>query len=314
MDDSPIVEVQDAEAAFSVLSDRTRIDILRALFDADDEPLTFAALRESVGIRDSGQFNYHLGKLTDGFVRKTDDGYELRSAGRNVIGALLAGSYTMAGSIDPIPLDEPCPSCEFGRSAGERGGTDETVSTGADRGTLTFDYEDDRVRIECSTCPFQTAFPLPPGALADHPVERYPHVADRYLRTLLAQCRNEFCSQCYAHVEPSFTTFDELSSIEPPTTFFDAVAVVYECDRCEMSTQANLSTLLLDHPLVSAFFLEFGIDVRDEPLWRMGAIAGEPRSTMLDDGLAEVSFVADDARLTLTVDDRLEVVDSRRSG
>ena len=294
MDDEHIVEAVEPEAAFAALADGSRLDILHALYEADGQTATFSELRDAVGMADSGKFNYHLGKLRGRFVRKAADGYELRSAGRNVVGALLSGAYTMAGSIEPIVLEDPCPAC-----AGE----------------LTFDYADERVRIECDACPFRSAFPVPPGAFADHPVERFPWVADRYVRTLLTQSRSGFCSQCYGRVEPSLRPFDELAWLDSRPDFGDVVAVVYDCERCGMSTQINLATIMLDHPEVSAFHHEFGVDVRDVPIWRMGGVEGEPQSALLDDdaGAARVTYAADGDRLTLTVDERLEVVGVERS-
>ena len=289
MDDSPLVEAIEPEAAFSVLADGSRLDILHALYEADGQTATFSELRDAVGMADSGKFNYHLGKLRGRFVRKTNDEYELRSAGRNVVGALLSGAYTMAGSIDPLVLEDPCPAC-----AGE----------------LTFDYADERVHIECAACPFQSTFPVPPGAFADHPVERFPSVADRYVRTLLTQSRSGFCSQCYGHVEPTLRPFDELGWLDSYPDFGDVVAVVYDCDRCRNSTQINLATFMLDHPEVGAFHHERNVDVRDVPIWQMGAVDGEPQSAMIDDasGVAKVTYAVDGDRLTLTVDERLDVV------
>lgn len=60
--------------AFAALSDSNRVAILEALWEADGHEASFSDLRSAVGMRDSGQFNYHLGKLTDQFVRQTDDG------------------------------------------------------------------------------------------------------------------------------------------------------------------------------------------------------------------------------------------------
>jgi hypothetical protein len=91
--------------ALSVLGNETRIRILQALADAA-EPLSFTELRESVGIRDTGKFNYHLTKLCEYFVRETDDGYELGHAGSRVVAASQAAA-------NPVPSDavEECPVC-----------------------------------------------------------------------------------------------------------------------------------------------------------------------------------------------------------
>jgi hypothetical protein len=75
-----------ATEAFATLGNETRLSILLALWEAYEpfvatNAVAFSELRERVGMRDSGQFNYHLDKLRGHFVRKTDAGYELRRAG-----------------------------------------------------------------------------------------------------------------------------------------------------------------------------------------------------------------------------------------
>jgi len=54
-------------------------------------------------LRDSGQFNYHLGKLVDRFVTRTEEGCELTQPGIQVNGAIDAGSYTLARRSNPGP-------------------------------------------------------------------------------------------------------------------------------------------------------------------------------------------------------------------
>ncbi|MFC6731394.1 DUF7351 domain-containing protein [Haladaptatus sp. GCM10025893] len=119
------------DEAFALLGNETRVAILRELADASDTPLSFSALRERVGMRDSGQFNYHLGKLTGIFIDKVDAGYRLRYAGAHVMGAILAGAYEQAGTVGPFSLDDPCPVCG---------------------GTLEFSYEDERALVVCADC------------------------------------------------------------------------------------------------------------------------------------------------------------------
>lgn len=98
---------EDPTDPLSVLDNETRIDILRALAEAE-RALSFTELREQVGIRDTGKFNYHLQKLGAYFVRETEAGYELGHAGTRLIG--LAD-----GNDDPMPADatveESCPVC-----------------------------------------------------------------------------------------------------------------------------------------------------------------------------------------------------------
>ena len=90
---------RDLAAVFDLLSDETRLAIVRALADHQpDDPrratLTFSELRERVGARDAGRFNYHLGKLRDVLVEKTDCGYRLTHRGVRVASIL--------GDSDPL--------------------------------------------------------------------------------------------------------------------------------------------------------------------------------------------------------------------
>ena len=290
MDDSPLVETIEPEAAFSVLADGSRIDILRALWEADGQEATFSELCNAVGMRDSGKFNYHLSKLRGRFVRKTDDGYELQPVGHHVVGAVLAGGYTMSADLEPFTLEDHCLVCN---------------------GDLAFTYEVERAHINCQNCSYGNAFPVPPGAFADYSIDQFPRVANRYVRTLLTHARSGFCSACEGRVGPELTTFGSLKSDDVPPEFADVVAVVYDCDRCGMRTYINLSTALLDHPRVSAFHYDRGVDVRDVPIWNLGTVDGEPQSAMLADepGTARVTYGVDGHELTLTVDDSLQVVD-----
>lgn len=81
------------DEAFAVLGDDTRLQILQML-GAADEPLAFSELFDRIEYHDSSNFGYHLDKLVDHFVRKTDEGYALRQAGRRVVEAILSGAVT----------------------------------------------------------------------------------------------------------------------------------------------------------------------------------------------------------------------------
>jgi DNA-binding transcriptional ArsR family regulator len=108
--------------AFETLDGGIRVEILRALAEhrAASEPtveLSFSELRERVGLRDSGQFNYHLDKLRGQFVAKSDEGYDLTPVGQQVASALLSGVYEQGTDHDPVELDDDCPVCDEPLSA-----------------------------------------------------------------------------------------------------------------------------------------------------------------------------------------------------
>lgn len=97
--------------AFSLLGNETWLSILLALWEvhepfAEDNAVPFSELRDRVGMHDSGQFHYHLDKPAGHFVEKTDDGYELRHAGRQLVGTVIAGTGIEEPTLEPTELDE----------------------------------------------------------------------------------------------------------------------------------------------------------------------------------------------------------------
>lgn len=93
--------------ALAVLGNEIRMSILRELADAE-ESLSFTELRERIGVRDTGKFNYHLTKLCEYFVRQTESGYELGHAGTRVI---TAANPTASSEDDAREDDGTCPVC-----------------------------------------------------------------------------------------------------------------------------------------------------------------------------------------------------------
>ena len=101
----------DPDRAFWLLIDGTRLDILRAVWAADADVLSFSEIRERVGNPNSGQFNYHLNKLAGPYLSKGEGGYRLSPAGREVVRAVHAGSLTEQPRLDPAPIGSACADC-----------------------------------------------------------------------------------------------------------------------------------------------------------------------------------------------------------
>jgi hypothetical protein len=118
------------EAAFSVLSDQTRLEILTVLGKAS-EPLVFSELFERVDYDDSANFNYHLQQLLGHFVREVDDGYTLRHAGGRVVQAILSGTVTENPVVERTAVDRPCFLCG---------------------GDLELSYREERIALFCPDC------------------------------------------------------------------------------------------------------------------------------------------------------------------
>src|SRR6056297_2599481 len=90
----------EIEERFGRLAHELRIEVLRELWTAEDESLSFSELFDRVDERDSGKFSYHLDRLVPEFVRQADTGYVLTFAGRRTIGAIVSGSFTASNDLE----------------------------------------------------------------------------------------------------------------------------------------------------------------------------------------------------------------------
>jgi DNA-binding transcriptional ArsR family regulator len=91
--------------ALDVLSDETRVRIIRALAEAEGA-LAFSELRRAAGVEDDGRFNYHLSPVCDHFAREREGGYELDRSGARFI---TAADVDVADA--PVDAEEVCPVC-----------------------------------------------------------------------------------------------------------------------------------------------------------------------------------------------------------
>lgn len=80
----------DLARTFDLLSDETRLAVVRELAAADAEPLRFSELRCRVGAADGGRFNYHLRRLRGSLVEQVDEGYVLTAVGRRAAAMVVA--------------------------------------------------------------------------------------------------------------------------------------------------------------------------------------------------------------------------------
>lgn len=283
----PRVERRSPKEVFGLLGDETRIAILYALAESQEETVPFSVLRDRVGTRDSGQFNYHLGKLAGHFVRKTEDGYELTVAGSGIVGAIRAGRYTAAVSIDPIELDDSCPRCG---------------------GTITAAYEDEHVQMRCVACEeWGNRFIFPPGTVEQLDREELPAAFDRWLWTTLDRTIEGFCPNCSGRLD---------ASLQPDEDRQQGVAATFDCARCGIVAETNPSALLTSHPMAVSFYHDHGIDVRSTSTWELYVQIDRTVERLASDPLRiRVEITVDDERLLATVDESAAVTSiERRSG
>jgi len=294
----PFARRVEPEAVFATLADETRLGVLRALWEIDDDPVAFSELREAVGVPDSGRFNYHLDELVGTFVTKADSGYSLTQAGKQVNGAVSSGVYTAEGAIDPIELDAACRACG---------------------GAHTLRYADEVARIECASCPSGWAAPVPPAVVAGRDREEIPGTVSRYLRTSFRRVADGFCQYCHGPMEPAVGPAHAMdvgpTAAEEPGDDADGTdpgfpVVRFDCRRCGATAGIALDYgLLLAHPAVACFYHENGIDLRDRHLWDVPGLDPD-RATVerREPTRASVTFRAAGSALTATVDGAFRTV------
>ncbi|WP_433631307.1 winged helix-turn-helix domain-containing protein [Halomicrococcus sp. NG-SE-24] len=233
-DPSVVVEKRSPVEVFELLSSGVRVEILRALGETPNEALTFSSLYERVDIADSGNFNYHLGKLVGSFVRESD-GYELTHAGKQVVGAMYAGTYTTKATVDPISVGWDCLLCG---------------------GEMVVSYDDEKADFRCTDCEKGARFSFPAGSLDQFEREELPQAFARWWHQLMTRIADGFCSICAGRLDGELASPPGGTEDDPQPSHAE-----FECRRCGGVAEVSGATLATFHPVVEGFFAEHGFDV-----------------------------------------------------
>jgi hypothetical protein len=241
----------DDADAFALLGSAVRLDVLRALADAErvhgdaagPYDVGFSALYDAVDVDSSSAFAYHLEKLTGVFVEHTDHGYRLSDRGQRVVRAVLAGTYTERATFGPVDLDGFCPHCEHT--------------------TLRATHADDRLAIGCTDCGARlVSEELTASMVADRSdADILASVATR-IRADLDQAVDGVCGSCGGQVDVTLETVDALEAPGPARVLFRG-----DCRACHRRVNAPIECCLFTHPAVAGFYWAHGTPIRDEPLW-----------------------------------------------
>lgn len=303
--------------AFELLANETRLAILLALWDAHkgfagDEVLTFSELRDRVGIRDSGQFNYHLGKLEGQFVSATEEGYRLHPVGRKITRAVIAGVGLKDATLEPTELGMPCPICE------------------APTAIL---YQDGRLFQVCTECsgkheqtdefPEGTLFTwrLNPAGLANRTAKEVYTAACLEMQHQTLGVIEGVCPECSGGVDCRLEVCDEHDPGEgdicPACGRGPEIVAFYECNVCKFSIGGYPSAYVIQHPAVLSFYYERGVNLQYnldfEGVKRLLAL-GESHEQTLESReplriRVTVRYQGDE--LTLLLDEEMRVVEVR---
>ena len=246
-----------ATEAFEVLSNETRLAILLALWEdfepvADRPALSFSTLRERVGMRDSGQFSYHLDRLEGRYVEATAAGYELRDAGLTLVQTVIGGAAIEDPTLEPTPIDMACQLCG---------------------GDVEVGYEDGWVYNRCTDCEglFEgdrrgtlSKFALDPAGLIDRsPAAVYATAWVRGFQRLFSMIEG-ICPTCSGPVEGILhrcRDHDPDGLCETCGHRPEAVAR-FECSVCKEWATSTLGGVAKYHPAAVGFHYDHGLSLQ----------------------------------------------------
>lgn len=272
--------------AFAVVGNETRLSILEALWRMD-RPVAFSDLRREVGMADSAQFNYHLSKLTDQFVRKTDDGYDFRSAGRAVIAAILSGTLNQDPRLDPFEVEGECVDCEA---------------------PLEAFYENETMRVRCSDCGRpHGGYSFPPGGLEDRTREEVMNAFNQRARHLSCLSADGVCPECNGRMETSL-------DVDEGADYDLDVRVEHECQRCQHDIVSSVGLVLLDDAEIVSFYRDHGVDLNRVPYWTLEWCVTDDYVTVesRDPWRLTLTVPLEDERLDVQLDGDLNVMETER--
>lgn len=294
------------DEAFAMLGDETRLQILEVLGDADG-PLTYSELFDRIEYDDSANFTYHLQRLVGHFVRKTDEGYRPRLAGRHVVEAIYSGVVTDNLLIERTATDLACPYC---------GAPTEMA------------YHDEVAVVYCSKCEGRIGnlglaedwpipaddivgyVSIPPAGVHDRTPTEILEAAGIWTIADVQAIVRGVCPRCAAAVERSAHVCDDHTTADDFCNRCNhqfGVSVTVRCKNCIFRTRSPYPTHALGHIDLVAFMASHGIDPFASNAFHLSSCEEELLSS--DPLKVQYTFRADDDTLTLTVDDDLSVVD-----
>jgi hypothetical protein len=304
------------DEAFAVLGNEIRLDIVRALWQADaareyDEmfdaagSISFSELRREIEVDDNGKFNYHLSQLVPHFVRQTEDGYRLSGAGKRIARTVIAVS---GSDVDfSADLEQDCPLC------------------GAH---MTATYEDQWLRVRCTECDSLFGDETPEGTvyLANYPAaglsDRTP---DEALEVGLYRCMlnmtytmHGVCPECVGHVSASVSACDDHRDRDgdgcPACGTPFAAWAEQRCETCGFAKRLPVELFAMGLTPVISFLDDQGIDILAPSFAELVELLGTRVETTVTEEPFRVRLAIDGeaAALNVSLDENLQVADLER--
>lgn len=323
--ESPIQSVADVTGtdvagAFELLGNDIRLAILLALWEAKDPALprsegcdptlSFTELRGRVGLSHGSQFNYHLNRLTEEFVQKTDAGYSLTESAEQLLHAVFAGTLRDRTAFRSKPVDATCDRC------GE---------------PLVIDYDEGIRYDRCTSCEGffpEPDFPpgtvsaawCPPAGLLNRTPQEFYRENHIWTRHRIFSMLEDACPDCSGTVSTTFYMCEDHHVADGTPcehcgmcgTGFEAMWL-FVCDVCKYVMRSPGLAPILPSMTVRTFFFERGLDLEecmDTGQRKRGFDVIERIEVVSEDPLeVEVLAELDGDRIEVTLDGEATVID-----
>lgn len=254
--DSPIL----GENLLKLLGNDTRMQILQALwaeFDferyviREQIALSFSELLARVDTDDSGNLNYHLGKLIGPFIENEDEGYVLTPLGYNLMRSITTYASFNYRTFEPTELDDSCPFCG---------------------GVLLAKYERELVHTYCRDCEGLaggniTSVNLPSIDVNQRDISAILDAASIQLQTRVRSLSYGLCGRCHGQVEASIAVCEQHThnskGICEDCGLRFGTEITVECNHCGASGVGPLVESAIVAPQVESFFGDHNRGPRD---------------------------------------------------
>lgn len=270
--------------AFSLLGDEVRIEIIAALDETRLKRVSFSELYDRVELDDSGQFNYHLSKLVDHFVSKTDGGYQLTAAGERLARAVAAGLYTDSPEFPPFEVRGTCIACA--------------------EPALEAAYADEQFTITCGACDHRMlGVSAPPSLVRGRSPEEALAAFEEWSFLQVEQARAGICPSCGGSMDQSVTRQT------PDGLPFDVLPEL-TCGVCGRRVVTSFAAVARGDPTVEAFRDRHDLDYRSRPYWELDEYVSDEHLELLSESpfRMQLTLPAADRVCEVVIDGSLDIV------
>lgn len=292
---------QTAEDIFRLLSDETRLDILRSVAQEQHDgelkattELSFSEIYDRVSVDSSSKLSYHLNELTGTFLRKHEDGYAFTHAGERLTRFILAENYRQPPDIDPIGVDVGCLFC-------------------SERGLEAMCHEQYFV-LQCPSCEQSNfSYKVSPSQVQVHDGAALLDAVKWELVGDILKMRQGVCPTCGGHIATKIMDPSEYSASNK-VPWPSATCSV--CEQCQIVMAVPVPHAVAYHPESVAFHWNHGVDIMDTGPWKFHDYLQDGKWTAdrIDNAPDEyrVEMRVDNASLRLFLDKRGTVTRTER--